>query len=132
MIYVVGIGPGSLSGMSEEAADAIEKCDVIVGYKVYTDLVRDLCAGKEVIESGMRQEIERCRMCLDIAKSGKDVALVCSGDAGVYGMASPMLEIAAQENYSDVVIIPCLLFQQQIREALRWWNRCLPSRRSLW
>ena len=106
MIYVVGIGPGSLSGMSEEAADAIAKCDVIVGYKVYTDLVMDLCVGKEVIESGMRQEIERCRMCLDIAKSGKDVALVCSGDAGVYGMASPMLEIAAQENYSDVVIIP--------------------------
>ena len=106
MIYVVGIGPGSLSGMSEEAARAIAKCDVIVGYKVYTDLVRDLCAGKEVIESGMRQEIERCRMCLELAKSGRSVALICSGDAGVYGMASPMLEIAAQENYSDVVIIP--------------------------
>ena len=106
MIYVVGIGPGHLSGMSKEAEEAIANSDVIVGYKVYTDLVKDLCAGKEVIESGMRQEIERCRMCLETAKTGKNVALICSGDAGVYGMASPMLEIAARENYEDVAIIP--------------------------
>ena len=55
MIYVVGIGPGHLSGMSKEAEEAIANSDVIVGYKVYTDLVKDLCAGKEVIESGMRR-----------------------------------------------------------------------------
>ena len=106
MIYVVGIGPGSIGGMTEDARDAIKNSDVIVGYKVYTDLVKSLCDGKDVIESGMRQEIERCRMCLDLAKDGKNVALICSGDAGVYGMASPMLEIAAKEGYEDVVIVP--------------------------
>ncbi|MCR5830890.1 MAG: precorrin-3B C(17)-methyltransferase [Lachnospiraceae bacterium] len=102
MIYVVGIGPGGIPGMTEEARQAIENSDVIVGYKVYTDLVREFCTGKEVVESGMRQEIDRCRLCLEYAKNGKVVALICSGDAGVYGMASPMLEVAAKEGYEDV------------------------------
>jgi precorrin-3B C17-methyltransferase len=106
MIYVVGIGPGGIPGMTEEARQAIENSDVIVGYKVYTDLVREFCTGKEVVESGMRQEIDRCRLCLEYAKNGKVVALICSGDAGVYGMASPMLEVAAKEGYEEVKTVP--------------------------
>ena len=105
-IYVIGIGPGDISSMTKRALQAIEECDVIVGYRVYTDLVKEICTGKQVIESGMRQETERCRTCIDLAKEGRTVGLVCSGDAGVYGMASPMLEIAEEEGFSDVVIIP--------------------------
>jgi precorrin-3B C17-methyltransferase len=103
-IYVVGLGPGDTSMLTDRAAEALKNSDVIVGYKVYTDLIGKLCEGKQVIESGMRQEVERCRMCLDLAKEGRTVALVCSGDAGVYGMASPMLEIAADSGDSDIDI----------------------------
>ena len=105
-IYVVGIGPGNPGAMTADAKAAIESSDVIVGYKVYTELIKELCAGREVIDSGMRQERERCQLCVDIAKSGRTVALVCSGDAGVYAMASPMLEIAKSRGFSDVEIIP--------------------------
>lgn len=105
-IYVVGIGPGSISAMTEDAKRAIENSDVIVGYKVYTELVRELCEDKEIIDSGMRQEIERCNLCVDLAKSGRTVSLICSGDAGVYAMASPMLEVAQEAGFSDVVIVP--------------------------
>ena len=104
-IYVIGLGPGDVRMMTAEAREALEECDTVIGYKVYIDLVRDICAGKEIIASGMKEETARCRKCLDLARAGKTVALVCSGDAGVYGMASPMLEIAAAEGFSDVVII---------------------------
>ena len=105
-IYVAGIGPGSISAMTEDAKRAIENSDVIVGYKVYTELIKDICEGKEIIDSGMRQEIERCNLCVDLAKSGRTVSLICSGDAGVYAMASPMLEVAQEAGFSDVVIVP--------------------------
>ncbi len=105
-IYVVGIGPGEQAMMTERAKQVLSACDVIAGYKTYIDLVRDAYPEKEFYENGMRGEIERCKACIDFAKDGKTVALVCSGDAGVYGMASPMLEIAQQEAFSGVEIIP--------------------------
>lgn len=105
-IYVVGIGPGDEDNMTIKAHKVLKSCDVIIGYKTYTDLVRDRYPDKEIIESTMRSEIERCRTCIDQARSGKTVALICSGDAGIYGMASPMLEIAAQERFDDVEIVP--------------------------
>lgn len=105
-IYVVGIGPGDKDDMTLRAQKALEMCDVIVGYKTYTDLVRHLFPDREIIESPMRSEIDRCKTCLKSAKSGKTVALICSGDAGIYGMASPMLEIAAEEGFDDVEIVP--------------------------
>lgn len=92
-IYIVGIGPGKIEMMTEEAKNSLEQSDVIVGYTVYVDLLRDHFAGKEFLTTGMRQEIERCRLCFDLAAQGKTVALVCSGDAGVYGMAAPMFEL---------------------------------------
>ena len=106
MIYVVGLGPGDISMMTGEARTAIENSDTIVGYRVYTELISELCRGKDVIESGMRQERERCKKCVELAKQGHTVALICSGDAGVYGMASPLLEIADEEGFDDVVIVP--------------------------
>ena len=105
-IYVVGIGPGKRDMMTAQAKEALDRADVIVGYKTYIDLVRDDYSEKEFYENGMRGEIERCEKCIEYAREGRTVALICSGDAGVYGMASPLLEVAEKENFSDVEIIP--------------------------
>ena len=105
-VYVVGLGPGEENMETLQAKEVLDACDVIVGYKVYTDLVRERYPDKEIIESGMRQETERCSKCIEFARQGKSVALICSGDAGVYGMASPMLEIAEKEGFEDVEIVP--------------------------
>ncbi len=96
-LFVVGIGPGDLKHMTFEAREAIESADVVVGYATYLDLIGPLLVGKEVVSSGMMREVERCQEALAIAGSGKTVALVSSGDAGVYGMAGLVLELAAQE-----------------------------------
>lgn len=94
-IYVVGIGPGQYGKMTIEAARVLESCDVIVGYTVYVDLVREHFGGKEFLTTPMTQEIKRCEMAFEEARKGRTVAMVCSGDAGVYGMAGLMLEIGA-------------------------------------
>ncbi len=105
-IYVVGIGPGDEKMMTIRAKEVLDACDVIAGYSLYIDLVRDRYPGKEFYENGMRGEAERCRACVGMAKAGKTVALICSGDAGVYGMASPLLEAAEREDFHEVEIIP--------------------------
>jgi precorrin-3B C17-methyltransferase len=105
-IYVVGIGPGKSDMMTVQAKEALNSSDVIVGYKTYIDLVRDEYSEKEFYENGMRGEIERCEKCVDYAKEGKTVALICSGDAGVYGMASPLLEVAEREGFTDIKVVP--------------------------
>lgn len=105
-IYVVGIGPGDSQMMTGQAEEALEKSDIIAGYKTYTDLIRQKYAGKEFYENGMRGERERCERCIAYAKAGRTVALICSGDPGVYGMASPLLEIASREGFDEIEIIP--------------------------
>ena len=105
-IYVVGIGPGDSSMMTLQAKEAIKRSDIIAGFKTYTALVREEFSDKEFFENGMRGEVERCRKCIEFAREGKTVALICSGDAGVYGMASPLLEIAEREGFDDVEVIP--------------------------
>ncbi len=105
-IYVVGIGPGNADDMTVRARRILEGCDIIAGYKTYTDLVRDDFPDKEFYENGMRGEKERCEKCVEYAMNGKTVALICSGDSGVYGMASPLLEIAEQKGFKDVEIVP--------------------------
>lgn len=97
MIYVVGIGPGNKETMTYEAMHAIEKSDTIVGYKTYIDLIRDLIKDKEVISNGMKQEIDRVKKAVEISKTGKIVAVISSGDAGVYGMAGLVLEMSHGE-----------------------------------
>ena len=79
-IYVVGIGPGSIEHMTPYAQKAIEKSDVVVGYTVYVDLVKELTEGKEVLSTPMKKEVDRCQMALDAALENKTVAFVCSGD----------------------------------------------------
>ena len=88
LIYIIGMGPGAKEMMTEEAYLAIKKASVIVGYTVYVDLVKKHFSEKKFFTTPMRQEIERCRACFDFAIEGKDVAFICSGDAGIYGMAA--------------------------------------------
>jgi adenosylcobyric acid synthase len=96
-LFVVGIGPGDLKHMTFEAREAVENAEVVVGYKTYLDLIIPLLAGKEVVSSGMTKEVERCAEALRLATSGKTVALVSGGDAGIYGMAGVVLELAEKE-----------------------------------
>lgn len=101
-LYVVGIGPGECDKMTLEAERVLKSCDVIAGYSVYVDLIKELFSGKEYIVTGMRQEEERCDMALKAASEGKKTAVVCSGDAGVYGMAGLLMEMGV--NYPDVEV----------------------------
>ena len=95
-VYAVGIGPGGEEFFTQEAKAALERADVIAGYTVYVDLVKDLYPDKETYTTPMKQEIERCRWAIEKARTGKTVAMVCSGDAGVYGMAGLLFELADQ------------------------------------
>ena len=102
-IYIVGMGPGREDMMTGEAVRALEQADVIVGYTVYLDLLGSRFRNKEMISTPMRREEERCRICFEEARKGKRVALVCSGDAGIYGMASLMYEIGRE--YPDTELV---------------------------
>lgn len=104
-IYVVGIGPGGPEFMTPQAKHAIEQSDVAVGYTVYVDLVKDLTVGKEVLSTPMKKEVDRCQLALDAALDNKTVAFVCSGDAGVYGMAGIMLQVAKDHPEVDIEIV---------------------------
>lgn len=102
---MVGIGPGGPLDRTRRAEKAITESDVVVGYSRYLDLIPDLISDKEVISSGMRQEMERCRIALSRASSGDIVSLVSSGDPGIYGMAGLAIEMAASEGISVPVEI---------------------------
>lgn len=103
MIYIVGIGPGNRKQMTEEAIKAIEKVTHIVGYKTYIKLIQPLIQDKIVVQNGMRGEVERCAEAVDLSLKGLDVAVISSGDAGVYGMAGLIYEIALQKMPVDDV-----------------------------
>lgn len=92
-IYVVGIGPGREEGMTGEAIAALRRSDAIVGYHVYIDLVKGLFPDKEFLSTPMTKERERCQLAFAEAAKGKTISMICSGDAGVYGMSGLMLEI---------------------------------------
>lgn len=104
-IYVVGIGPGNMEDITIRGYKTLKNVDVIAGYTTYVDLIREEFSDKEFYVSGMKKEIDRCEQVLEIAKSGKDIALISSGDAGIYGMAGIMIEVAQKEGY-EVSIIP--------------------------
>lgn len=104
-LYVVGIGPGRRSGVTHEALQALESSDTIIGYTKYVSLIEDWLTGKEFISTPMKKEIERCKLAFEIAAKGRVVAMVCSGDAGVYAMASPILELSPDFLNVEVEII---------------------------
>ncbi len=105
-VYVVGLGPGAGRQMTEEAYRVLEACSVIAGYTVYIDLIRKEFPEKQFLTTPMRKETERCKMALEQAKNGQNVAMVCSGDAGIYGMAGLMYELKAEYPEVELKIIP--------------------------
>ena len=106
-LYVVGIGPGNYENMTIRADQALRDCDVIIGYHVYVDLVKDRYPDKEFHTTPMTQETQRCRLALSLAAQGKTVAVVCSGDSGIYGMAALIYELRGEDGV-DVDVIPGL------------------------
>ena len=105
-IYVVGIGPGAFEQMTVKAADILKKSDVIIGYTVYIDLVKEHLLGKEFLSTPMTKEADRCRMAFEEAEKGRTVSMICSGDAGIYGMAGLMYEIGADYPDTKLEIVP--------------------------
>ncbi len=95
-ITVIGLGPGSLEDMTPRARKAIEDARVVAGYNTYIKLIESILEGKEVIGTGMMQEIDRCRMAVETAAGGRDTVVVSSGDSGIYGMAGLVLELVLQ------------------------------------
>ena len=92
-IYVVGIGPGGCDQMTGIAMNALKDSDTIIGYTVYVDLVKDTFPDKEYLTTPMKKEVDRCVLAFEEAMKGKRVSMICSGDAGVYGMAGLMYEV---------------------------------------
>lgn len=105
-IYIVGMGPGNEEMMTEQALRVLDECDVIVGYTVYLNLLGVRFQEKELLSTPMKKEVERCHLCFLKAMEGKKTAMVCSGDAGVYGMASLMYEIGAGYPDCSLTVIP--------------------------
>ena len=102
-LYVVGIGPGGYEQMTVKAVKVLEECDIIVGYTVYVDLVAEHFAGKEMLTT--RQEEKRCRMAFDEVMKGRNTAMICSGDAGVYGMSGLIYEISRDYPGIEIEIV---------------------------
>ena len=105
-VYVVGMGPGKPEMMSREADRILKECDTIIGYTVYVDLLRPSYPGKEFLTTPMTQETRRCEMAFEEAAKGKKVAMVCSGDAGVYGMSGLMMEVGEAYPGIEVKVVP--------------------------
>lgn len=105
-IYVVGIGPGNYENMTVKADTVLKSCDVIIGYGVYVDLVKERYCDKEFLTTPMTRETVRCQMAIDTAKTGKTVSVICSGDSGIYGMAALLYELRGEENEPQIEVIP--------------------------
>ena len=110
-IMLVGIGPGSAEHMTARARSAIAEADTVVGYVTYIKLIENLLEGKEVVKKAMTEELDRAADALELARAGKKVALISSGDAGVYGMAGPTYEVLFQAGWTpesgiEVEIVP--------------------------
>ena len=105
-LYVIGMGPGGGEQLTPQARRALEESTVLCGYTAYLALAEEFQAGKELISTPMTRELERCRLALERAAAGQTTALICSGDAGVYGMAGPALQLAEEFPEVDVEVIP--------------------------
>lgn len=106
-LTIVGIGPGNYDNMTIAADRALRECDVIVGYTVYVDLVQERYPGKELLSTPMTREAERCTLALEEAEK-RNVALVCSGDSGIYGMAALVYELRGERTAPEIAVIPGL------------------------
>ena len=105
-VSVVGLGPGGGADMTGRARAALGRCELLVGYTAYIDLVKDQFPDKDLLSTGMRREVDRCRAAVEAAAAGRRVAVVCSGDPGVYGMASLVYEVAQEYPPIEIEVIP--------------------------
>ena len=105
-VTVVGLGPGAGRDLTGRAREALERADLIVGYTAYIALIREEFPEKEMMSTGMRREVDRCRAAVEAAASGRDVAMVCSGDSGIYGMAGLIYEVAQEYPPIDIEVVP--------------------------
>ena len=105
-LIVAGIGPGGRDSMTIGVDKALRSADVIVGYSVYVDLVKNDYPGKEFITTPMTKEAERCQIALDRAKLGQNVVMICSGDSGIYGMAALIYELRGESDTPDIEVLP--------------------------
>ena len=105
-VTVVGLGPGAGRDLTGRAREALEQADLIIGYTAYIALIREAFPEKEMRSTGMRREVDRCREAVEAAVSGKDVAMVCSGDSGIYGMAGLVYEVAQEYPPIDIEVVP--------------------------
>ena len=105
-LYITGFGPGSPNNMTDACKNRLHEADIIVGYSGYVELLRSFFPEKTYHETGMTQEIERCRVAVKFAEEGKTVCVVSSGDSGVYGMASLVFEIAGEKPEIEIEVIP--------------------------
>ncbi|MDD2211398.1 MAG: precorrin-3B C(17)-methyltransferase [Clostridia bacterium] len=106
-VYVVGLGPGGQAHLTARALEALGESTVVIGYRLYIQFIENLLSGKEVISSGMKQELKRCETALQLARQGQTVSLVSSGDPGIYGMAGPLLELnSAGSDPVEIEVVP--------------------------
>lgn len=105
-LYVIGAGPGEEKKLTTEAKEILESCQVIAGYTLYVELLKETFPDKEYLVTGMTREEERCRLALESAAGGKRTAVICSGDAGVYGMAGLLIELSVEYPGVDIEVIP--------------------------
>lgn len=104
MLYIIGIGPGGKERMTLEAVQKIKESDVIVGYKPYIEYVSEFLTDQETFSTGMTGEIERCKKAIEFAKEGKNVSIISTGDAGLYGMAGPVIELLKDSDVEFEVV----------------------------
>ena len=105
-LYVIGMGPGGADQLTPQALRALEDSRVVCGYTTYMDLAWAFLEGKELVTTPMTRELERCRIALERAEAGETTAMICSGDAGVYGMAGPILQMAEKFPEVEIEVVP--------------------------
>lgn len=100
-LLIIGLGPGSIEHITQRAREALAESEVVIGYSTYVDLVRQLITDQEVVETGMTEEVSRAQEAVRQAEMGKKVAVISSGDAGVYGMAGLVYEVLMEKGWKE-------------------------------
>ncbi len=105
MLYTVGLGAGGKNTMTPRAIEVIEKCDLVVGYTVYIDLIKNDFKHCKFYSTPMKKEVDRCKYAVEKAEQGLNVAVICSGDSGIYGMAGLLFQLCSNKNI-DIEVVP--------------------------
>ena len=105
-LYAVGFGPGGYEHMTAKAIDVIKNADIITGYTTYVEMLKKFFPEKEYVATPMTKEMDRCRMAVDLAAEGKTVAMVSSGDSGIYGMAGLLYEMGQGYPEVELEVVP--------------------------